>query len=465
MTNRLARSASITGALLALAAPGVADSQLTSAPRAHVVTVSPPANEEPTIAVNPSDPSQVVAAFQGMMGTAERAIGVAYSRDSGRTFALATGLARTGFRVAGDVTLAFDNHGIVYLSYIGADKFGSDYYAGHGSGHNAVVVRRSLDGGKSWEPDGSRVREPPVSANTPFQDMERLFADAGPRSPYAGNVYIGWIEWQLTQSVMLFSRSTDSGRTWSPAMRISTHAGLPRDGNGDVVGFNGTVGGDGTLYTVWHDGTHIAFTTSRDGGKTFAPSRWIIETGPPYIGPPPDVGPVFGAMGFPQVGVDPRDSTLYVCWSDYTNGDIDVFLARSVDGGRTWSRKMRVNTNPIHDGTDQFLQWMKVDPVTGAIYVQFYDRRADTTDRKTMVTLARSTDHGRTFVNYAWTDKPFDGHDVRLGDYMWLTAYGNRVYGVWAEVVAADSTPGAGGASPTRFVPVIRVGTADFAGR
>ena len=42
-------------------------------------------------------------------------------------------------------------------------------------------------------------------------------------------------------------------------------------------------------------------------------------------------------MGFPQVALDPRSGTLYVSWSDYRNGDVDVFLSRSTDRGRTWS--------------------------------------------------------------------------------------------------------------------------------
>jgi hypothetical protein len=177
-------------------------------------------------------------------------------------------------------------------------------------------------------------------------------------------------------------------------------------------------------------------------------------------------------MGFPQIGVDPHGAALYVTWSDYTNGDIDVFTARSTDGGRTWSPKVRVNTDPVHNGADQFFQWMAVDPITGAIYVQFYDRRDDPTDRKTAVTLARSTDGGRSFTNYAWTNSSFDGHDVRLGDYMWLTAYDNRVYGVWAEAVPAD-TARARSDRPAvvadkvlpAYVPVIKVGTADFSNR
>ena len=69
------------------------------------------------------------------------------------------------------------------------------------------------------------------------------------------------------------------------------------------------------------------------------------------------------------VTVSPADTRgnepSIVSWSDYRNGDVDVFCASSADGGRTWSKPVRVNNDPIHDGIDQFFQWMTVDPVTG----------------------------------------------------------------------------------------------------
>jgi hypothetical protein len=468
---RLTSRAAVAGLATAVISSNIVGQQtLPRAPGARVVTASPVGREEPSIAVNPRSPNQVIVAYQLGAETA-------YSVDSGRTFTPSTGVIDSNWQQTGDVSLAFDNVGRAFLSYVGGDKEGSAYYWGHGAGRSGIIVRRSLDGGKSWEPNGVVVRSPPVSANTPSQDMNRIFADNNPASPYAGNLYMGWIEWQLKRSIMIFSRSTDGGQSWSPAIRISTHAGLPRDGNGDVVGFHGTVGPDGVIYTVWHDGNSIVFTTSHDGGKTFAPSRAIIETGPPYMGAIPGLGVVFGAMGFPQVGVDPRGTALYITWSDYRNGDIDVFFARSADGGHSWSPAQRVNDTPIHDGTDQYFQWMAVDAVTGSIYVQFYDRRDDPTDRLSSVTLARSTDGGRTFTNYQWSDSAFDGHDVRLGDYMWLVAYDNRVYGAWAEPALAEpstapapaQTPGILQASPnaaaSRYAPVIHVGTADFSRR
>jgi hypothetical protein len=50
--------------------------------------------------------------------------------------------------------------------------------------------------------------------------------------------------------------------------------------------------------------------------------------------------------------------------------------------------------------------------------VQFYDRRADPTNRNTHLTLARSTDGGRTFKNHDRPDRSFAGENASLGDYM-----------------------------------------------
>ena len=48
---------------------------------------------------------------------------------------------------------------------------------------------------------------------------------------------------------------------------------------------------------------------------------------------------------------------------------------------------------------------MAVDPQSGAVNLIFYDRRTD--NEKTTVTLARSTDGGKTFQNYTWDPEGF----------------------------------------------------------
>jgi hypothetical protein len=435
---------------------------LPPAPARHIVTVSPvnSRGNEPSIAVNPNNPAQVVAAFQPAT--------VAYSTDGAKTFTTAELPAIEGWRGGGDVSVAFDNKGHAYLSTLHFDKLGSASYWAHGAGRNGIFVRRSLDGGKTWEKDAVAVKAwQGTEPNIQWEDMPRVFADTQPHSPYAGNVYVGWIEWQLDQSIILFARSTDGGRSFSQPIRISTHAGLPRDDNGGLVGFVGVVDADGVINAIWNDGLTITFTRSRDGGRTFDPSRVAVEVAPPYFGGAGGIPGVSRAMGFPQIGVDSRSGKggLYLVWSDYRNGDVDVFSVASNDNGRTWSKPVRVNSDPIHDGIDQFFQWMTVDPVTGDVYVQFYDRRDDPANRKTGFTLARSTDGGKTFANYAWSETAFDSPNAFLGDYTWLAAYGGKVFGIWTEVLpaSADAQQQPAG-RPARAATAVRVGFADFSG-
>jgi hypothetical protein len=238
---------------------------------------------------------------------------------------------------------------------------------------------------------------------------------------------------------------------------------LPRDDNGSVEGFTGAVGPDGTLYAVWADGNTIAYAESHDGGQSFGHSRKIIDTAPSYF----NVEDVARSNGFPEIAIDPRGGKrggrLYVSWSDYRNGDVDVFCAVSEDHGKKWSRAIRVNDDPVHDGSDQFFQWLAVDPESGAVNLIFYDRRRDPGNLKTSITLARSTDSGKTFQNYAWSTEPFRSHDDFIGDYSAIAASGGRVYGVWTEkpgeIAAQKGQPES---QVEKRKTIVRVGTAEF---
>ncbi len=190
-----------------------------------------------------------------------------------------TGTAPKDYRISGDVSVTYDKRGTAILCYIAFDKLGTINYWAHGATRNGIFVRRSLDGGATWEAEAHAVIAQPTKPGIPFEDKPYIAAD-NTNSKYAGNLYVGWTEFRIDESVILFSRSTDGGQTWSTPIDISTHHGLPRDDNGAVEGFTGAVAADGTLYAVWADGNSIAFTSSRDGGKTFARSRSVIQTAP-----------------------------------------------------------------------------------------------------------------------------------------------------------------------------------------
>lgn len=440
-----------------------AEAALPPAPRAALTMVTPEPGyfTEPSIAVDPNHPDDVIAAYQDNAH-------IAYSTDAGKTWT-AENVESKEYHVSGDVSVTYDNQGHAFLCYIAFDKLGTFSYWGHNANRNGIYIKRSMDGGKTWDEKEIAVSAQPQEKGIPFEDKPYIVADNS-KGPYAGNLYIGWTRWTLTNSELLFVRSTDDGKTWSKPIEIDNGPGLPRDDNGALEGFAGAVGPDGTIYAVWGDGQHIVLTTSKDGGKTFSKTRNIIKTAPIMFG----VEAVARANGFPQIGIDPRGGkkggNLYVTWSDYRNGDVDVFCSTSEDHGKSWSPALRVNNDPQHDGTDQFFQWMSVDPVDGSVNVVFYDRRADEENRRQTVTLARSTDGGKTFANYGWNPKAFDAQGVFMGDYTGISAFGGKVYGIWT--VKPNANGEREGVVPPRNSAAywrlrgtqIQIGVADFKG-
>ena len=376
---------------------------------------------------------------------------MAYSNDGGQNWTTAAGTAPKDYRVSGDVSITFDAAGRAILCYIAFDKLGATNYWAQGATRNGIFIRRSLDGGRTWEPNAVSVIAHDSTPGIPFEDKPWVVADTSSERS-SGNLYIGWTQFTLGASDLLFSRSTDGGKTWSAPLKLNSASGLPRDDNGALEGFHGVVAPDGTLYTIWDDRDGIMMAVSHDGGRTFSKDRHIIPAGPAYFG----VTGVSRSNGFPQIGIDPHSGRLYVSWSDYTNGDVDVFVASSSDHGHTWSAPVRVNNDPLHNGKDQFFQWMAVDPVSGAVNLIFYDRRTD--NFQTTVTLARSTDEGKSFANYTFDPQSFEADGDFLGDYLAITAYGNKVYGAWAHQVSDESKPDRGKKTRT----ILRVGTADF---
>ena len=407
---------------------------------------------EPGIAVNPRNPQQVVAVFQDNAHAS-------YSENGGRDWKAASGVEPPNFRVSGDVSVTYDTRGHAIICYIAFDKLGTFNYWGHNASRNGIFIRRSLDGGKTWEADHIPVAEQKTEPGIPFEDKPYIVADNS-SGPHAGNLYVGWTRWTETNSLMLLSRSTDGGKTWSTPLEIDDHPGLPRDDNGALEGFAAAVGPDSTVYAVWSNAEGIVLTTSHDGGKSFSRPRLILHTAPIMFA----IDTLDRANGFPQIDIDPKGGRLYVTWSDYRNGDLDVFCASSSDKGKNWAAPVRVNNDPIHDGAEQFFQWLAVDPTDGAVNVVFYDRRNDPRNRKQIVVLARSTDGGRTFANYAWTDNAFEAGGVFFGDYSGLAAFGGRVYGIWTEKPPnqTQAAPSSAEGRPRRQGTVVKVGVADF---
>jgi hypothetical protein len=135
-------------------------------------------------------------------------------------------------------------------------------------------------------------------------------------------------------------------------------------------------------------------------------------------------------INIPSAAADPLTGTLIVVWNDQLFGNPDILSIRSTDGGMTWSGPIRINDDA---GTAaQFFPWIAFDP-HGTAHVCWYDRREDGYDID--VYYARSTDGGATFEENvrvtaaAYTPiLPWDTTVAFIGDYNGIAANATTVF-------------------------------------
>ena len=391
------------------------------------VRVSSTAANQPnevSITINPANPSFIAAGSN---------LNLLYtSVDEGRTWTQKQ--MSSVWSVWGDPCLVYDSNGFLYYGHLSNQRnIGNGYWI------DRIVVQRSTTNGALWDYDVGIGFAPPAKQ----QDKEWIGVDLS-NSKFRNNLYMAWTEFDnypefgetLTlsdSSRVLFSRSVNNGQSWSSPIRINTRSGDCLDDDNTVEGCVPAVGPNGEVYLSWSGPAGLMFDKSLDGGVSFASD---VKVSSLYGGWAFDINGITRCNGMPITGCDISNSkyrgNIYINWSDQINGDTDVFLAKSTDGGKTWSAPKRVNNDFLK--RDQFFTWMSVDPITGVIYIVFYDRRdnLDPSSTQTHVYLARSDDGGETFKNYRVTETPFfPNANIFFGDYTGIAAYNRKVYPIW----------------------------------
>ncbi len=412
----------------------------------QVVRITEPSALNPaevSIAINPSNPDNMIAAsFQIGRPPKPRAGSSHYvTFDGGKTWkTLAT--PNPSNLVQGDDVVVFSSDGIAYHVHLSFDGI---LVARPARAENGMIVNVSKDGGNTWTDGTAAINH--INTVIPFEDKPGIVVDNAPASNSKGNVYLAWTRFDVYgsnnpehKSQIYFTRSTNQGQTFSMPFRISDTGGDCVDSDNTVEGAVPAVGPNGEVYIVWAGPLGLVFDKSMDDGLSFGkdkvisdmPGGWDFE-----------IDGLRRANGMPVTGVDlsngPNKGTIYVNWIDARNGDPDVFVMSSRNGGETWSSPVRVNDDPVKNGKAQFFTWMSVDPADGSINVFFYDRR-DGQGTQTGVTLARSVDGGKSFVNHKVDLPPFGANSrVFFGDYGGISAHQGRVVPVFMHFVNESS--------------------------
>ncbi len=343
---------------------------------------------EPWAAVDPTDPSHLVSAWQQDRWSNGGAPGLVagYSFNGGSTwgespqpFSACYGASHPGdaflnYQRASDAWVSIgpgnptgQTGSTVYSVSISFDQtpFGSDTNAAD----NAVGASVSFDGGRTWTHTQPIIADPcvtPSAGNTGytchnnrayvFNDKESVTADPGKQ----GVAYAVWdrllappasstgTQHELAYFGQTFvSKTTDYGRTWSTPTKVLSLGSQDQTIGNQVVIDRST----GALYDFFnlinnqsnphdHKGNNVAFVKSTDGGATWskpsvvAAMQSVGVSDPVNLDPRTNAAPAPSRTGdiIPEPAINPLTGQLYVVWQDARfNGHDQATIATSSD--------------------------------------------------------------------------------------------------------------------------------------
>ncbi len=343
-----------------------------------------------------------------------------YSTDAGITWQSSSMTSKYG--VWGDPVLLFDTTGRVYYFHLSNYKKAS--WIDRIVCQSAPSVKGKFNQGTFPKPNGTKA-----------QDKHWVALD-----PTTNEIFMTWTQFDAydsrearDSSLILFSKSSDQGKTWSDPLRISKFAGDCQDGDYTVEGAVPAVGPNGEIYVTWTGPKGLVFQRSLDRGKTWLSEEQTLHE--QHGGWDLTIPGMYRANGLPILQCDlsdgPNRGNLYLNWCDQKNGynNTDVWLSVSEDAGKTWSEPRRVNQDTTK--THQFFTWMSVDQSNGNIYFVYYDRRSYD-DNKTDVYLSVSRDGGITFTDHLISKEAFlPDQEIFFGDYLNIAAVNGTIRPIW----------------------------------
>ena len=411
---------------------------------------------EPFVAVNPTNPMNIVGVFQQDRWNDGGAHGLVAARsfDGGATWA--SNFAdfskcadpASDFNRATDPWVSFDSAGTAYQISLGIDSLALNL--------SGVEVATSDDGGITWN---DPVRLITDNNAIEFNDKESITADWRPDAG-EGKAYATWIRGDLPgfdnisvvgasnsfayRGLPMFSKTEDGGETWSTPISM-TNSNIYVQGNQIAVLPDGTLVDVGAVlfrgagFQPTSTQYFWAAMISKNGGQTWgapikiAPLGTALLTNPDIPSPTSLDETVRAGDYLPDVAVDKNTGQLYMVFANSIGGGVNhVMLTTSTDGGRQWSTPIDVTDTPA--SSHSFNGTVEVTD-DGVVAVMYYDFRTnvvgslpDATPLDTDVWLTHSHDGGASWSASQHVDGPFDMENAPvargwfLGDYMGMAA-------------------------------------------
>ena len=355
------------------------------------------AANEPSFAVDPTNPNRIVAGWRQFDNVQSnfRQAGNAYSSDGGLTWNNRTVFTPGTFR--SDPVLDADASGRFYYNSL-QQTFFTDLFRSLNFGFSYNLLGPATGGDKQWM---TIDKTNGIGRGNHYQDWST-----------AGN------NWGGRQ----FSRSTDGGSTWLDPINIP---GSPVWGTLDVAtNCDLYLGGLGDTSFLFNRSTN-----AKDKSQTPSFDRTTqVDLGGAIVFASP-VNPA-GLLGQTWIATDKSSSAtagnIYMLCSvgvDNTN-PCDVNFSRSTDGGKTWSKFIRVPDTATNKGITHWFGTLAVAP-NGRIDACWYDNRANPSVNNSALFITSSYNGGLTWSKSVQVTPYFNPNigypnQDKMGDYLGL---------------------------------------------
>ncbi len=341
---------------------------------------------EPYIAVNPANQNNVIAGWMRMRADGKIWIATKSSFDQGQTWSSIQYMPHdTIINGSADVSIAFHSSGTAYLSWIN--------FRTSPDTSGAIFVSKSLDGGLTWG-TANNVIDGTDKPDLPFDRPWIAVDNSG--GPNDGVVFVTSMSayWYVGQHHIYLRTSADGGASWSAIKQIDTTGysvgSLTVSYGGISIGSNGRAYIAFISYDVSVSPVVNYYSiTSTDLGNTFNRNK----IGRVFLGPGADFTKGWSLKANPAIA-----ENAVLAWVDNRNGDYDILLSKTVDGGMNWSTPLKVNDDTTNNGVIQDMVWCDFSP-SGKLGVTWKDRRLNGTSATVPFDIyaAVSTDNANTF--------------------------------------------------------------------